>query len=242
MDREAGSEQRSISYRRVLSLSHAIHPAIPCWPGDPALECETIARINEQGYFLRRFSLGEHSATHMNAPAAFHPDGAAIDGYQPDYLVASAVVVDVRDRSAADADYCLSRADLQGWERKFGAVPPACLVLLHTGWQTRWGNPGAFFNQDDAGRFHFPGFGLEAVRFLLEQRQVAGIGIDTHGVDGGLDQTFAVNRLVLEQPRIVLENLANLERLPPTGATLVIGVLALKGGSGSPASVLALVP
>ena len=203
---------------------------------------ETVAQISGQGYYLRRLCLGEHSSTHMNSPASFHQGGLSIDAYVAESLVVPAVVIDVRDRTESSPDYCLTCEDLQDWEREFGVVPTGSVVLLYTGWQDRWDRLEEFFNQDDSGRFHFPGFGPEAARFLLEQRQVAGTGIDTHGVDGGQDETFAVNRLVLEQPRIVLENLTNLDQLPATGATLVIGILRLKGGSGSPTSVLALVP
>jgi kynurenine formamidase len=241
MDKEA-RRSFSITCSRVVSLSHVVHSSIPGWPGDPEVEYETVAQISEQGYYLRRFCLGEHSATHMNAPVSFHQDGFSIDAYQPDSLVVPAVVVDVRDRAEASPDYCLTREDLQNWEREFGTVPMRSVALLYTGWQARWDSPEEFFNQDDSGHFHFPGFGPEATRFLLDRRQVAGIGIDTHGVDGGRDETFAVNRLVLERPRIVLENLTNLDQLPATGATLVIGILRLKEGSGSPASVLALLP
>lgn len=242
MNRKSGEGAFSITYRRVVSLSHVVHPGIPKWPGDPEVEYETVARISGEGYYLRRFSLGEHSATHMNAPVSFHQHGLGIDSYETNSLVVPAVVVDVRDQATESSDYCLTGEDLENWERRFGPVPTRSAVLLHTGWQARWGSPKEFFNQDSAGRCHFPGFGMETARFLLDQRQIAGIGIDTHGVDGGLDETFAVNRLMLGQPRIVLENLANLDQLPPTGTTLIIGVLSLKGGSGSPASVLALVP
>ena len=89
---------------------------------------------------------------------------------------------------------------------------------------------------------HFPGFGIDAARFLLEQLGSAGLGIDTHGVDPGQDSGFAVSKLLLEQPRIILANLSSLDQLPPTGTTLVIGILRLQGGSGSPASVIALIP
>jgi kynurenine formamidase len=241
MDRESG-RPFSFTWSRVVNLSHVVHSGIPGWPGDPEVKYEMVAQISEQGYYLRQLCLGEHSATHMNAPVSFHQCGLSIDAYEAGSLVAPAVVVDMRERTTADPDYCLTREDLQNWELEFGVVPMRSVVLLCTGWQARWDRPGEFFNQDDSGQFHFPGFGPEAARFLLDQRQVSGIGIDTHGVDGGRDETFAVNRLVLEQPRIVLENLANLDQLPPTGATLVIGILRLKGGSGSPASVLALVP
>jgi len=113
-------------------------------------------------------------------------------------------------------------------------------VLLFTGWQSNWSDKAAFLNQDASGGLHFPGFGSEATQFLLLKRQIAGLGIDTHGVDSGQDTTFATNRLILEQPRIVLENLTNLDQLPAIGTTLVIGVLRLLGGSGSPVAVLAL--
>jgi kynurenine formamidase len=128
------------------------------------------------------------------------------------------------------------------WERQHGQIPPASVVLLFTGWQDKWKNPAAFFNYDSAGKPHFPGFGSEATQFLLAERQIAGIGIDTHGVDPGIDESFTINRLVLAKPRIVLENLTNLDRLPPTEITLIIGILRLQDGSGSPAAVMALMP
>jgi kynurenine formamidase len=206
------------------------------------VEYRTVAHIQKDGYFLRKFSLGEHSGTHMNAPASFHRDGLSIDQYQPASLIVPAVVIDVRPATANNFDYLLTCPEVDDWERRWGAVPIGSVVLLNTGWQARWQRPRDFLNQDDSGHCHFPGFEVAAARFLLEEREVAGVGIDTHGVDGGQDQSFAVNRLVLEQPRIVLENLTNLDQLPAVGATLVIGVLPLPGGSGSPASVLALVP
>jgi kynurenine formamidase len=232
----------TITYRRVIDLSRVIHPNIPRWPGDPPVEFETVARIADQGYYLRRFSLGEHTGTHINAPSSFDPGGISIDRYCARSLIAPAIVLDLADRSQGDADYLLTVEDVLAWERRFGPVPPGCLALLYSRWQEKWDAPRDFLDLDARGRGHFPGFGIEAARFLVDQRRIGGIGIDTHGVDGGRDRTFAVNRLLLDQPRIVLENLANLERLPPTGSTLAIGMLRLEGGSGSPASVLALVP
>jgi kynurenine formamidase len=234
--------RKSINYTRVVDLSHLVHPGIPQWPGDPAVDFETVTEIDRDGYYLRRFSLGEHSGAHLNAPSSFHRNGLNIDAYPAESLIVPAVVVDVRDRAAANPDYVLTRDDVLEWERKFGQIASGSILLLYTGWQGKWNNPKEFLGQDDAGSLHFPGFGLAATRFLLEQRSISGIGIDTHGVDGGQDDTFAINRLMLEQPRIVLECLTNLNQLPPIGTTLVIGILRLKGGSGSPVSALALVP
>ncbi|HEC54331.1 MAG TPA: cyclase family protein [Gammaproteobacteria bacterium] len=223
---------------KVVSLSHSISPRIPLWPGDPSVVFEDIASLSKDGYFLRRFSMGEHSATHMNAPNSFYADGIGIDGYQPHDLVRPAVVIDVR--AGCTPDYEISVQDIQDWENQHGRIEPGCVVLMYTGWQHLWDDPVAFFGQDAQGS-HFPGIGEAAIQFLLSQRQVAGVGIDTHGVDPGQSSTFATNRAVLAGNGIVLECLTHLDQLPPKGATLVIGVLALEGGSGSPASVMALI-
>ncbi len=231
----------SLKITRLIHLSHVIDPNIPQWPGDPPVEFETVASLEKDGYYLRRFSLGEHSATHINAPNSFHASGMRIDQYPAESLVVPAVVIDICAQATANPDYALTIADVLLWEQQYGPIPHGSVVLLYTAWQSKWFDKNAFLNPDASGRSHFPGFGIEATRFLLHKRQIAGVGIDTHGVDSGQDTTFAINRLVLEQPRIVLENLTNLDQLPPTGTTLVIGVLRLLGGSGSPAAVMALV-
>lgn len=238
----SGNKGGSITYSRVIHLSHVIDPDIPQWQGDPPVEFETVAQLHKDGYYLRRFSMGEHSATHINAPNSFHLDGVGIDEYSAQSLVVPAVVIDMREQAVVNSDYALTLTDILAWEERYGEIASGCVVLLYTGWQEKWLDKNAFFNQDTQGSMHFPGFGSDATRFLLEERQIAGVGIDTHGVDSGQDTTFATNHLVLEKPRIVLENLTNLDQLPPTGATLVIGVLRLRGGSGSPVGVLAFVP
>lgn len=244
-DEPAANDQigaRSITYRRVVDLSHTIHAGIPRWPGDPPIRFTTAATLESEGFRLRGFSMGEHGGTHMNAPNSFHAQGVAIDAYSPESLVAPAVVLDIRDRAAADADHCLDLSGLEDWEKKWGPVPSGSIALLATGWDGKWEDPRVYLGYDGQGKTHFPGFGLAAARVLLEERGVAGLGIDTHGLDPGQDSGFAINKLVLEQPRIALENLSNLDQLPPVGCTLVIGLLRLKDGSGSPASVLAFIP
>jgi kynurenine formamidase/alkylation response protein AidB-like acyl-CoA dehydrogenase len=234
------ADEKTITYSKVIDLSHIIDPDIPQWPGDPKVEFETIAEIEKDGYFLRRFSLGEHSATHINAPNSFHANGVGIDAYSAESLIVPAVVIDIREKTRVNSDYELAIADILSWEQLYGQIPSNSVVLLYTGWQEKWSDSQAFLNQDADGNLHFPGFSSEATQFLVRSRQIAGVGIDTHGVDAGLNGTFATNRQVLEKPRIVLENLTNLDQLPPKGTTLVIGILRLKGGSGSPAAVIAL--
>ena len=229
-----------LTYSNVVSLSHPIHPHIPLWAGDPPVEFEPVADLQTDGYFLRRFAMGEHSSTHMNAPNSFFSDGIGIDRYDPASLIRSAVVIDMRQPCAENPDYCLSDRDIAAWEDKHTKIPANSVVLAFTGWQAKWQSPVDFLNLDEAGIPHFPGFGADVIQFLLAERAIAGIGIDTHGVDGGLDQTFACNRQVLARQGIVLECLTNLDQLPPVGITLVIAPLPLQQGSGSPATVFAL--
>ena len=246
-DGERAAAVKTIRYSRIVSLSQPLRLDMPQWPGDPPPEWQPVATLETDGYFLRRFAMGEHSGTHANAPAAFHPGGVGIDAYPPESLTTPAVVIDLREKTAGRPDYALTVADLRTWELQQGTIPAGSVVLLFTGWQDKWDNPAAYLglttpDVESGGGLHFPGFGLAAAQWLLRERNIAGIGIDTAGVDGGQDSGFAVNRLLLEQPRIVLENLGGLEQLPPAGSTLVIGVLPLTGGSGSPAAVGAFLP
>ncbi len=217
-------------------------PGIPRWPSDPPVEFESWSDIDTGGYFLRRFSMSEHGGTHLTAPASYYPDGQTVDKYAPSDLMRPAVVIDVRGQCTANRDYALTTDDLIAWESQHRSVSPQTLVLLLTGWSDRWVEPDDYLGTDHNGNLHSPGFSVEAATLLMENRGVAGLGTDTAGIEPGLDDTLSVSRLVLAQPRIVLENLTNLHRLPPVGATVVISVLRLVGGSGSPAAVTAFVP
>lgn len=235
------NNKKTIAYSKIVDLTHTIHPNMPIWPGDPPVEFETVSQIEEDGYFLRKFSIGEHSGTHINAPNSFYAAGASIDSYPPQSLVAPAIAIDIRDKSLGNPDYILTIDDVLNWEQKHQFIEPGAIIILYTGWQEKWGDKRAFFNLDASGICHFPGFDQAAAQFLVEERSIAGVGTDTHGVDPGQDRSFATNKLMLEHRGIVLENLANLDQLPAADITLAIGILRLLGGSGSPVSVLAFV-
>jgi kynurenine formamidase len=231
----------TIQFNRCVHLSHIIDERIPVWPGDPPVELQCVSDLASDGYFLRKLTISEHGATHVNAARTFTEHGTPIDAAPPESLVVPAVVIDVRPRAAGNPDYQLDPAGVQDWEARHGPIPAGSLVILYTGWQAKWDDPAAFLNPDERG-LHFPGFRDDTTQFLRNHRQIAGVGIDTHGVDGGQDRTFATNRQVLANGGLVLENLTNLDQMPAVGATLVIGLLRLRGGSGSPAAVLAFVP
>jgi kynurenine formamidase/alkylation response protein AidB-like acyl-CoA dehydrogenase len=226
--------------QNVIHLSHVIDTDIPQWQGDPPVKFTHVAEIETHGYFLRKLTISEHSATHVNAPISFYKEGASVDQYPSELLLVSAVVINISKQAKINSDYTLTVADVLAWEIQHGKVPQDCIVLLNTGWSAKWHDVEAFMCEDANGNMHFPGFGAEATKFLLRERQIAGVGIDTHGVDGGLDTTFAINRLVLDKPRIVLENLTNLDQLPARGFKVVVAPLLLRKGSGSPVGVIAL--
>ena len=224
-------------YSRLIDLSHTIDQCMPLWPGDPLTEFITVANRDVDGFYLRKISIGEHTGTHLTAPLTFHPNGSSVDQYPLESLVAPGVTVDISDRTSMNPDYTMSVTDLINWERKYGPISDGSIVLALTGWQQKWRAPENYLGIDTMSRLHFPGFSLEAAQFLLDHRRIHGLGIDTHGIDPGLDNTFSVSKLMLQEPRIVLANLTNLNKLPAKGFTLTIAILKLQGGSGSPASV-----
>ncbi len=206
------------------------------------METQTVATIQRDGYYLRRFAMGEHTGTHLTAPYSFYADGAVPQDYTAAQLVVPAAVLDVRSQCGEDPDYSLTPDDLLSWETEYRRVPRGHLALLYTGWANRWRNPVDYLGADASGRLHFPGFGLEAARLLINERGSVGLGTDTPGAEPGADEAFSVSKLVLAQPRIVLENLTNLGQLPPIGSLLAIGLLRIAGGTGAPAAVTAFVP
>ena len=232
-----------LAYSRVVDLTHVISPSIPLWPGDPHVVLEVVATMKKDGYYLRSFTIGEHSATHMNAPNSFISGNTEpITSYPAEQRVVPAVVIDIRHKASNDADYQLTKDDVLAWEKEHGKIAPGAFVILLTGWEDRWSDPKAFINQDAKGRLHFPGFAGATTKWLLAERQIAGVGIDTHGVDPGLDTSYATNTQIAKAHKIAIECMANLDKLPAKGATLVLGPLQLQDGSGSPLSILAFVP
>ena len=226
----------------VVSLSHPVSPEMPHWPGDPRTEFGVWSDPAKDGYFVRRFSMGEHSGTHLTAPASYFADGKSVDQFTPGELVRPAIVINVREQCRGDPDYALPLSEVLAWENLHGAIQPGHLALLNTGWAERWHDPAAYLGDTATDGLHFPGFGYEAASFLVNERDVGGLGTDTAGIEPGTDSGLSVSKLVLAEPRIALENLANLDRLPPAGAVVVVGVLRLVGGSGSPAAITAFVP
>lgn len=230
---------------RVVNLSHVHDPEITnVYPGDPPFTLETIATVPKDGFHLQYVKRGEHTGTHWGAPAHFNEGEPYADELDAQDLFLPAVRIDLREAVAGDDDYAVSVEDLTNWEHRHGRIPSGAAVVLWTGWESRWGTP-AFPNLDERGRIHQPGLSVEAVRWLIDTGRLGergAIGTDTFGPDVGVDDTHRVSKLLYQRRRISFEVLANLGRLPTTGAWLLAGGPINRRGSGSPASVFALLP
>lgn len=240
--RDSMLEEISTGKTRVIDLSYAINEKLVPWPGDEKwFEARVNASVEKNGYFTRSFWMLEHYGTHLDAPAHFPPGKVTVDQIPAEQLFGPAAVIDVRAEGAKDADYQLPAARVEEWEKRHGQIPAGAIVLLRTGWASRWPDAQKYRNQDAQGKMHFPGFSVEAAKMLIE-RKVSGLGCDTMSIDYGASTDFAVHHLALGSGLYHLENLMDLSALPEAGAFLVVAPIKLEGGSGGPVRVFALLP
>ena len=226
--------------RHVRDLTHTLTPDFPVFPGYPPFRARTLATVERDGYASAELRFVEHAGTHLDAPAHFLGEGATADGIPVESLVAPLAVVCIAERAARDDDAAVSVDDLLAWERRHGRIPRGAVVAMHSGWEARLAEPGRFLNADAAGTLHSPGWGVEAARFLVEEREVAGAATDTLSLDVGASTDYAAHRVFLPAGRYGLENVAGLGRVPPSGAVLVVGGPKHLGATGGPARLLAL--
>ncbi|MEC3982710.1 cyclase family protein [Amycolatopsis sp. H20-H5] len=229
----------------LVNLSHVNDPAkTNGFPGDPAFTLETIATIPQEGYYLQFVREGEHTGTHWGAPGHFNTGEALADQMDPGDLFLPAVKIDIRAKAAANPDYAVTIDDLKAWERRYGRIPDGSMVVLWTGWESRWGTP-SFPNLDTDGVIHQPGFSIPAVKWLIDTGRIGrrgGTGTDTFSPDVGTEETYTVSKLVYQRRRVSLEILANLRTLPTTGAWVLVGGPLNRHGAGSTATIFGVLP
>jgi kynurenine formamidase len=227
---------------RVVDMTYAINDKLPKWPGDErAFEAKTNATFEKDGYFTRSFWMLEHYATHMDAPAHFPPGKETLDQLPVAHFFGPAVVIDVRADAAKDADYRLTTGRVEKWEEAHGRIPTGAIALLLTGWASRWPDEARYRNTEQDGVMHFPGYSVEAAKLLM-LRGVVGLGIDTLSIDYGPSKNFEVHHVDLPAGLFNLENVANLDQLPETGAFVIAAPIKLEGGSGGPVRIFGILP
>jgi kynurenine formamidase len=241
---------------RVVDLTQTLSPEFPhislppemgqAWP----FRIEEVSRYDERGpaWYWNNFSCGEHTGTHFDAPVHWIsgkdlPNNAT-DTIPPANFVGPACVIDCTKESAKDADFLLTKKHILGWEKKHGKIPPKAWVLMRTDWSKRSADAAAYQNYDETGQ-HTPGPDVEAVKFLVAERDILGFGTESIGTDAGqayhLRPPYPCHYFMHGAGRYGLQCLSNLDQLPPTGAVVFAAPLKIRNGSGSPLRVIALI-
>jgi kynurenine formamidase len=238
-----------VDLTQPLSESTPVIKLPPPFANTPGLSREEISRYDDRGpaWAWYTLTIGEHVGTHLDAPIHWvtGKDGADVGSIAPTQLVGPACVIDKTAETDADPGYLLTTDDLNQWEGENGRVPDGAWVFLRTGWGSRAHDETAFLNVGENGP-ETPGPDVDASRWLAHERQISGFGVETVGIDagaaGGFDPPFPLHNFLLGAGRLGLTQLANLEKLPITGALVVVSPLRLVGGTGSPSRVFAFVP
>lgn len=227
---------------RLLDLTEVLGPDSVMWPGAPAWQVEDVVTFDAGGYHARMVHTFEHSGTHLDAPGHLVPGAEDVASLPIDDLVVPVVVIDITAKAAKDPNSVVTRADVEAFEEEHGAIPAGSAVLMNSGWASRNHDVVLYSGTSTTTDLRFPGFGLDGAAALVE-RGVIGIGVDTLGIDPGNEPSLPVHREVTHPAGLWhLENLVNVDQLPPTGAVLVVGVPRIHGGTGFPCRVFAFVP
>lgn len=237
--------------RTWVDLTHTFAPGIPHWHGLPDEERETIFHYDEgvgtlgTGFYVHRYSHVGQWGTHVDPPAHFIRGRRTLDQIDVKEMILPLVVIDIHAKVAGNPDYAVNQEDVDAWESRHGRIPAGCFVALRTDWSKRWPDNTQMQNEDAAGLKHFPGWSLEVLKFLFEERQITACGHETTDTDPGLSCSrgdYSLEAYVLNTDHYQIELLANLDQVPEYGALVVSAFPKPKNGSGFPARVFAILP
>jgi kynurenine formamidase len=234
----------------IVDLSHTFDAQTIYWPTAEGFQLRKDADgVTPAGFYYAANSLftSEHGGTHLDAPIHFAQGHQAVDAIPLDRLIGPAFVIDVTAQSDGDADYQATTADIEAFEREHGVIPDDAILLIRTGFSRRWPDAAKYLGtavrgEEGAKQLHFPGLHPDAARWLVANRKIGAIGIDTASIDYGQSTLFESHRVLYERDVPAFENLTALERLPATGAYVIALPMKIGGGSGAPLRAIALLP
>jgi len=226
-------------HQRVEDMTHTLHENFPTYFGKSQFSMEQKFNFAEHHFNLFQYTVNEHTGTHIDAPLHFSKDGKSVDEIPVENLIAPLCVIDIAARAAENADAQVTPDDIKAWKAKHGDIPANACVAMHSGWASKVDSDG--FRNFDGKAQHYPGFHVEAAKMLMEETGATSIGVDTLSLDHGMSADFATHYAWLPTGRFGIENLAGLDKVPASGATLVIGAPKHKGGTGGPARIFAMI-
>lgn len=227
--------------QKAEDLTHELHETFPTYFGDQQVFKEPKFTFAKDTFNLNEWRINEHSGTHIDAPLHFSADGRSVAELPVEDLIAPLVVIDIRKKAQDNADAQLTPDDIKAWTDANGDLPAGCVVAMLSGWGQHVATDKFRNLGSDGKTMHFPGFHLEAAQALMEAPSVKAIAVDTLSLDFGQSPDFAVHNAWLPTGRYGIEGIANLESLPATGATIVVGAPKLRTATGGPARIFALV-
>jgi kynurenine formamidase len=242
------SSAYAIDEQKIIDMTYPFGADTLHWPTAKPFQLEKAQEgITPAGFWYASYNYcgSEHLGTHLDAPFHFAQGKWTTEQIPLQRTIGPAVVMDVRRQAEADRDYRLSADAIRRWERKHGAVPAGAIVLMHSGWGRYWGDRKRYFGSDEPGdvnRLHFPGLSKEAAEYLVNERRVKAIGIDTPSIDHGPSKDFIVHQLLGAANVPIFENVAAMERLPAKGATVFGIPMKIQGGTGGPLRIFAILP
>ena len=250
---KAAPATEPISFTRVVDLSHTLHPDFPAWfvPGEekafgtktflpPAIvEVERVFKYEEIQINLNKVSYWEHVGTHMDAPNHFS-EGSSVEKIPAEDLVLPLAVIDIKAKAARDPLAQVTLEDVKAWENKNGRIPERACLAMNSGWAHHVNTP-KFKNPNADGAHQQPAFHIDAIKFIMEERNVVSIAVDTFSFDNLHSPEYDVHYAWLGDERWGIEVVNNLDDVPAVGATIVVGQPKIQGGTGGPNRVMALV-
>jgi kynurenine formamidase len=233
---------------RIVDLSYAFDASTIYWPTAEPFKLETdFEGVTDKGYFYSayRYSAAEHGGTHLDSPVHFAKGRHTVDQIPLEQLMGQAVVIDVTKQCATNPDYEVSVADFQAWERINGQIPAGTIVLLRTGFGKLYPDKKKYLGTNETGagavpKLHFPGLAPEAARWLTQNRSIKAIGLDTASIDHGQSTLFESHRTLFDKNIPAFENVANVDQLPVKGFSVIALPMKIKGGSGGPLRIVAI--
>ncbi|MBV8208557.1 MAG: cyclase family protein [Burkholderiaceae bacterium] len=235
----------TIASKRFVDLTHGFAPGIPHWKGFRDETVTNVYTVAKDGFDAQEFCHVGQWGTHVDPPSHFHQGLKTVDQIDPKDMLMPLVVLDVHDKVARNPDYTIALEDVYAWEHKHGRIPEHAFVAMRTDWSKRWPDRKAFANQDAQGAFHYPGWSLEVLKLLYEDRHIAASGHETTDTDPGLHTTtedYSLESYILGRNHYQIELLANLDQVPEAGAIVMVSFPKPLQGSGFPARVIAILP
>jgi kynurenine formamidase len=247
---EAPAAAASFPPGTIVDLSHGYGEDTVFWPTAEPFNLEVVAAgETDAGYYYaaNNFTTSEHGGTHLDAPVHFARGRHTVDEIPLERLIGPAVVVDVSAKASANADYLVTVGDFEAFEATHGRIPDGALLLVRTGFSSRWPDAARYLGTAERGpdavaNLHFPGIDPAAAKWLVAERTIHALGIDTASIDYGQSTLYETHRTLFEANIPGFENLNALDQLPPTGAFVVALPMKIKGGSGGPLRAIAIVP